>query len=74
MNPIPSEVFLRPWTVPKDRNRPEQNNDAARIELLPTANGAGVWLILSHGRAVSSISPPLTTLEVKVHKQTAFPD
>jgi len=39
------DLFWRSWTVPKDGNKPEQNEDAARIEFLPSENGPGVWLI-----------------------------
>ena len=41
----PLDLFWRSWTVPKDGNKPEQNEDAARIEFLPAENGHGVWLI-----------------------------
>lgn len=41
----PLDLFWRSWTVPKDGNKPEQNEDAARIEFLPAENGPGMWLI-----------------------------
>ena len=55
----PLELFWRSWTVPKEGNKPEQNEDASRIEFLPAANSTGVWLIaLADGATEAVYSGP----------------